>query len=115
MNDKDIRELSDEELKAVNGGSSSESGPNSIKCCGWTFSGALSKYAENHKGENLYFVSEDADEYYYGCLLDSFESEYTFWTYRKQAVQCIEHNGAPFTGFVQLPGDDFYIYTARNK
>ena len=109
------KELKDEDLKNVTGGSSSDYGPDSFKCCGWTFSGALSKYAEGHKGEKLFFVSEDADEFYYGYLLDSFESEYTLWTYRKQAVQCIEHNDVSFTGFVQLPGDDFYIYKERNK
>lgn len=115
MSEKDIKELNDEELKAVSGGSSSDYGPDSFKCCGWTFSGAMSKYAEAHIGESLFFVSEDADEFYYGVLLDSFESEYTFWTYRKQAVQCIEHNGTPFTGFVQLDGDSFYVYRGRNK
>lgn len=108
-------ELKDEELKNVTGGSTTEDAPNELICGNWAFSGFVIKYAESHVGEKLYLVSHDKDEYYYGILLDSFEAESTFWTERTQVIRCEEHNGVPYSGFVEVSGDDYWLYRERTK
>ena len=108
-------ELKDEDLKNVTGGSTTENAPNELSCSSWAFSGFIVKYAESHIGEKLYFVSHSGDEYYYGRLLDSFEAESTFWTERTHVINCEEHNGSKFSGFVEVSGDDYWIYMERTK
>lgn len=108
-------ELKDEDLKNVTGGSTTENASNEISCGSWIFTGFISKYAESHIGEKLYLVSHDKDEYYYGRLLDSFEAESTFWTERTHVINCEEHNGFKFSGFVEVSGDDFWLYSGRIK
>lgn len=108
-------ELKDEDLKNVTGGSTTENAPNEFSCGGWAFSGFVGKYAENHIGEKLYLVSHDGDEYYFGRLLDSFEAESTFWSERTQVINCEEHNGYKYCGFVEVSGDDYWLYRERTK
>ena len=108
-------ELKDDELSKVTGGSTTENAPNEFVCGNWTFTGFIIKYAESHIGEKLYLVSHDGSEYYYGRLLDSFEAESTFWTERTQVINCEEHNGTKFNGFVEVSGDDYYLYRERTK
>ena len=108
-------ELNDQDLEKVVGGSTTEDAPNEFSCNKWTFSGFIIKYAESHIGEFLYLVSHSGDEYYYGRLLDSFEAEYTFSTERTQVMLCLEHNGSPFNQFIEVSGDDYYLYSQRTK
>ena len=63
---KTLKQIKDEELKNVTGGSTTEDAPNEVICGNWAFSGFVIKYAESHVGEKLYLVSHDKDEYYYG-------------------------------------------------
>ena len=108
-------DLKDEELQEVTGGSTTENAPNELSCANWVFSGFIGKYAESHIGEKLYLVSHDKDEYYYGRLLDSFEAESTFWTERTHVILCEEHNGSKFSGYVEVSGDDYWLYSERIK
>lgn len=110
-----LKELSDEELNMVTGGSTIEDAPDELSCGKWKFVGFVGKYADSHIGEKLYLVSHDKDEYYYGRLLDSFEAESTFWTERTQVILCEEHNGAVFKGYVEVSGDDYWLYRERIK
>ena len=105
--------LNDEDLENVTGGSTTENAPGVLSCDSWAFSGFIRKYAESHRGEMLYLVSHDKDEYYYGTLLDSFEAEYTFSTERTQVMLCRERNGVPFSGVVEVSGDDYWLYRER--
>ena len=107
------KELNDEDLKSVTGGSTSEDAADEYSNSKWSFSGFVSKYAESHIGEKFYLVSHDGDEYYYGMLLDSFEAESTLWTERTQVIRCEEHNGKPYGGFVEVSGDDYWLYRER--
>lgn len=109
----DIKELKDEDLNKVTGGSTEENAPSSVKCCGFTFSGFVKKYAEQFVGDYFYLVSHDLDEYYYGRLLDSFEAESLLYTERTQVINCIEYNGASFSGFVEVSGDDYWLYRIK--
>lgn len=111
--EKKTVELKDEDLKSVTGGSTTEDAPNELSCNNWTFRGFIGKYAEGHIGNKLYLVSHDKDEYYYGRLLDSFEAESTFWTERTHVISCEEHNGVKFSGFVEVSGDDYWLYSER--
>ena len=111
----DIKELKDDELKSVVGGSTEENAPTTFDCGKWAFTNHVSKYAEAHIGEMLYLVDHDGNNYYYGTLSDSYEAESTFWTERMQDMTCIEHNGIPFTGFIEVSGDDYYLYRTRTK
>ena len=115
MNEKEIKELNDDELQEVTGGSTNEDAPDVLSCGAWKFSGFIIKYAESHIGEKLYLVSHDKDEYYYGRLLDSFEAESTFWTERTQVINCEEHNGVKYGGIVEVSGDDYWLYRERIK
>lgn len=108
-------DLTDDDLKNVTGGSTTEDAPNELSCGSWAFSGFVGKYAESHIGEKLYLVSHGKDEYYYGRLLDSFEAESTFWTERTHVILCEEHNGLKFSGYVELSGDDYWLYRERIK
>lgn len=110
-----LRELSDDELCLVSGGSTKEDAPDDLSCGSWSFSGFVGKYAESHIGEKLYLVSHSGKEYYYGRLLDSFEAESTLWTERTQVINCEEHNGVKFSGFVEVSGDDYWLYRERTK
>lgn len=107
--------LSDEELKKVTGGSTTEDAPNELSFGSWMFSGFIGKYADSHIGEKLYLVSHDKDEYYYGRLLDTFEAESTFWTERTHVILCEEHNGLKYVGYVEVSGDDYWLYRERIK
>lgn len=109
------KELKDDELTNVVGGSTKENAPETFSFGGFSFTGFIGKYAESHIGEYLYLVSHDGDDYYYGRLLDSFEVEYTFSTERTYVMNCVEHNGKDFSGFVELSGDDYWIYRERIK
>ena len=115
MSDKKSYELKDEYLNNVVGGSTTENAPSNCTCGNWIFTGFISKYAESHIGQKLYLVSHSADEYYYGRLLDSFEAESTFWTERTHVILCEEHNGVQFNGFVEVSGDDYWLYSERIK
>lgn len=108
-------ELKDEDLKSVVGGSTKEDAPNELSCGNWTFSGFIGKYADSHIGEKLYLVSHDKDEYYYGRLLDSFEAESTFWTERTHVILSEERNGVKYGGYVEVSGDDYWLYSERIK
>lgn len=115
MSKKEIEELNEDELSKVSGGSTKEDAPDELTCSNWVFSGFIGKYAEGHIGEYLYLVSHDKDEYYYGQLRDSFEVEYTLWTIRTHQMKCKEHNGKSFTNFIEVSGDDYWIYKERTK
>lgn len=115
MEEKGFKELSDEEIKQVSGGSTTENAPKEFSCGNWMFSGFVGKYAEGHIGEKLYLVSHDGDEYYFGLLLDSFEAESTFWTERTHVIRCEEHNGMKYSGYVEVSGDDYWLYRERIK
>lgn len=110
-----LKTLNDEELLQVTGGSTTEDAPEEFNCGKWTFRGHISKYAEAYRNQTLYLVSHDGDEYYYGVLIDSYESESTLWTERMQAMQCQEHNGVRFVGWIEVSGDDYYLYRERIK
>ena len=45
--------------------------------------------------------------------MDSFEAEYTFSTERTQVMLCRERNGVPFSGVVEVSGDDYWLYRER--
>ena len=115
MNEKEIKELNEDELKQVSGGSTTENAPDPFVCGSWTFSGHVGKYAEAYRGQKFYLVKHDGSEYYYGTLRDSFEDESTFWTERTQLIKCEQHNGMPLVGPVQVSGDDYYLYRERIK
>lgn len=115
MSENKYKELSENEMQQVIGGSTSENAPDELSCGNWIFTGFIIKYAENHIGEKLYLVSHDKNEYYYGRLLDSFEAESTFWTERTQVMYCEERNGAGFSGIVEVSGDDYWLYRERTK
>lgn len=108
-------ELKNEELKNVVGGSTTENAPNELVCRNWTFNGFIGKYADSHIGEKLFIVSHSKNEYYYGRLLDSFEAESTFWTERTHVILCEEHNGLIYRGYVEVSGDDYWLYRERIK
>lgn len=109
------KKINDDELKSITGGSSKEDAPDKLTCGGWIFSGFIGKYAESHIGENLYLVSHSKDEYYFGRLLDSFEAESLLWTERTHVFLCCEHNGASFSGYIEVSGDDYWLYSERIK
>ncbi len=111
----ELRTLNDEELSQVTGGSTEEDAPEEFDCGKWVFRGHITKYAEAYRNQMLYLVSHDGDEYYYGLLIDSFEAERTLWTLRKHDMQCEEHNGVRFIGWIEVSGDDFYLYRERIK
>ena len=115
MEDNKAVELKDEELKLVTGGSTTEDAPNELSCDNWVFYGFIGKYADSHIGEKLYLVSHSRNEYYYGRLLDTFEAESTFWTERTHVINCEEHNGVKYGGFVEVSGDDYWLYRERMK
>lgn len=115
MENKDFKELNDEQLENVAGGSTTEDAPATLSFGGFTFTGFVGKYAEGHIGEMLYVVSHDKDHYYYGKLRDSFEAEYTFSTERTHVIKCIEKDGAAYNGIVELSGDDYWLYRERIK
>lgn len=108
-------EIEDEDLKNVIGGSTIEDAPSELSAGSWVFTGFIGKYAEGHIGEKLYLVSHNKNNYYYGRLLDSFEAESTFWTERTHVINCEEHNDIKFTGFVEVSGDDYWLYSGRIK
>ena len=112
---KKITELTEDEIKVVTGGSTTENAPNELSCGSYTFVGFIGKYAESHIGEKLYLVSHSGAEYYYGRLLDSFEAESTFWTERTHVINCEEHNGTKYNGYVEVSGDDYWLYRERIK
>lgn len=116
MSEKDIKELVEEDLKVVTGGSTQEDAPETFSCGVGTFTGFIGKYAaEGHLFEMVYFVSHSGDDYYYGELRESFEYETTFWTERTQVMMGKEHNGGAISGIVEVSGDDYYIYKTRTK
>ena len=110
-----LKELSDEELEKVTGGSTTEDAQETLSFGNWSFTGFIGKYADSHIGEKLYLVSHDKDEYYYGRLLDSFEAEHSLWTERTHQIMCEEHNGSKFSGLVEVSGDDYWLYRERTK
>ena len=109
------KELNDNELENVVGGSTEENAPENANCGNFVFTGFVGKYAEWHIGENLYLVDHDGDHYYYGTLLDSYEAEYTFRTERMQVMNCVESDGKPYSGIVEVSGDDYWLYRERTK
>lgn len=112
----DRKELNEEELKQVVGGSTSEDdAPSTFSCGNWMFTGFVRKYAESHRGESLYLVSHSGTNYYYGTLLDSFEAESFFTTERTQVMYAIEHNGVGCNEFIEVSGDDYWLYRERIK
>ena len=115
MNEKEFKELNEDELEKVSGGSTEEDASEELICSNWTFSGFIIKYAESHIGEKLYLVSHSGKEYYYGTLIDSFEAEYTFSTERTQVMMCEERNGTQHGGVVEVSGDDYWLYRERTK
>ena len=113
--DLKLKELTDDEIKEVTGGSTTENAPDELYCGDYIFSGFIGKYADSHIGEKLYLVSHSGKEYYYGRLLDTFEAESTFWTERTHVIMCTEHNGSKFNGYVEVSGDDYWLYRERIK
>lgn len=107
------KELTEEELKTVTGGSTVEDAPNDFNTGKWHFVGFIGKYAEGHIGQNLYLVKHDGSTYYYGTLEDSFEAEFTFSTERTQQMSCVERNGVPYYGIIEVSGDDYWLYSER--
>lgn len=116
MQEENKIEIKDDELEKVTGGSTTENAPSEFSCSNnWVFTGFVGKYAESHIGEKLYLVAHSGNKYYYGTLRDSFEVEYTFSTERTHCMACEEKNGKPYDGFVEVSGDDYYLYRERTK
>lgn len=107
------KQLSEEELNKVSGGSTTENAPQTASVGSYRFTGFVGKYAETHVGEFLYLVDHDGEHYYYGRLLDSFEAEYTFSTERTQVINCVEKDGKSYYGIVEVSGDDYWLYREK--
>lgn len=103
-----VRELNEDELKAVTGGSGGEE---TRKIGGYNFSGHVP--ADNVVvGRDYYFTVDGNDNWYRGTVIEiKEESHYLFWTKRLYLIRLTDTNGYGASGTWQLASTDVTAYT----